>query len=132
MPVTVTNIDPNTGIIKRGPFQDILLTSAGATTYKANTLLAVDSVSLKAVPFVKGGSTNENGIPKMLLTYEVTVAGAGDTKVRAMMTGEIRKDKTVIHADGDASNIDQAVKDLCKDQGLVLVDVKDLQVADNQ
>lgn len=132
MAMTVTKVDPNDGIIKRGKYIDILFTAAGAKTFLQNTILALDSVSLKAVVYEKGGSTNENGIPKFILTYPVTTTGAGDVRVRAMLTGELVTERCVIDADGDASNIDNAVKSLCKDQGIVLVDAHDYYVADNQ
>lgn len=129
---TVTNYDPNDGIMKRGKYVDILLTAAGAHTFLKNTLLALDSSTLKAVPYVKGGVTDDNGTPRFLLTNEEVAAGAGDIPVRAMLTGEIATSRVVIDADGDASNIDNAVKALCKDHGLVLVDAAANWVEDNQ
>lgn len=120
-----------TGIVKRGPYIDIPLTSAGATSYLANTLLAVDSSTLKAVPFVKGGATNDNGTPRLVLTEPLTVTGAGDTQIRAMQTGELITDRTVIHADGDSSNIDNAVKVSSKDQGITLIDSVTIGKRDN-
>jgi hypothetical protein len=120
-----------TGIIERGPYKDGLLTSAGATTYLKNTLLALDSSTLKFVPFVKGGVTNDNGTPRYMITEETVVAGAGDTAIRAMITGEIALERTVIHADGDSSNIDEAVRAACEQNGLVLLNRADLSKADN-
>ena len=76
--LTITNVDLGNVILKDGEFRDDLLTFAGAGTVVEGTILARDSVSLKLVPFVKGGVTNENGIPKAVLTYDVTAAGAGD------------------------------------------------------
>jgi hypothetical protein len=120
-----------TGIMERGPYIDILFTVAGADTFLANTILAVDSVSLKAVPYVKGGVTNENGIGRLMLTSELVTTGAGDVSIRAMETGQIQTSTAVIHADGDASNIDNAVKMQLKGEGLVLTDTVKLGTADN-
>ena len=120
-----------TGIVKRGPYIDILFTAAGADTFLANTLLAVDSSTLKAVPFVKGGTTNDNGTPRLVLTTQLVTTGAGDTKIRAMQTGELITNRTVIHADGDSSNIDNAVKVACTDQGITLIDSVTLGKRDN-
>lgn len=129
---TVTNLNHNDGILKRGKSIDILLTATGAHTFKKNTLLALDSVSLKAVPFAIGGVTNDNGIPRFLLPYEVVAAGAGDTKVSALQECEVATARVVVDADGDASNITNAEKVLCKQNGIVLVDVQNVTVLDNQ
>jgi hypothetical protein len=129
--LTITNHDLSDGIIAAGEFEDQLFTSAGAATYLDNTLVALDTSTLKMVPYAKGGSTNGNGVVYGLLTKGIVAAGAGDTPVRIMTGGRVLKDKTVIYADGDASNIDNAVKILCLDKGLTLVDSTNLHVADN-
>lgn len=133
-PMVVTNHDLNDGIIAVGEFEDQLFTSAGADTYLDNTFVAMDTSTLKLVPYVKGGSTNGNGVIYGVITNGFVVAGAGDTPVR-VLTGPGSKfitDKTVIHADGDASNVDNAVKLLCVDVGINLVDSMNLHVPDNQ
>lgn len=129
---TTTNNDLGSVILQDAQFQDGLLTFGGAGTVLEGTILAVDSVSLKFVPFVKGGSTNENGIPKAVLTYAVTAAGAGDESIRAGIKGEYHKERLVIDADADDSNIDQAVRDQLRDYGLVPVNVQELNDLDNQ
>jgi hypothetical protein len=132
MPLIVTKNVINDGVIAAGEFEDQVLTSAGAETYLDNTLLAMDTSTWKLVPYVKGGSTNGNGVVYGVLTKGFSAAGAGDTPVRPMLTGKLVTGKTVIHADGDASNIDNSVKMLCKDQGVLLLDAADLYVADNR
>jgi hypothetical protein len=131
--LTITNVDTNGGIQERGRYQDILFTAAGAATYAENTILAVDSISKKAVVFAIGGSTNENGIPRGLLTEEITTTGAGDTPIRMMVGGVVEKDALVVDADGDASNVDQLVKDDMRDTALItVVETTNLSVQDNQ
>lgn len=130
--ITVTNVDIGNVILKDGEFRDDLLTFAGAATVKEGTILARDSVSLKLVPFVKGGVTNENGIPKAVLTYDVTATGAGDVAIRDMVSGSVRAQRLVIDADGDASNVDAAVLDQLRDYALVSIDVQELNILDNQ
>lgn len=130
--ITVTNVDIGNVILKDGEFRDDLLTFAGAATVKEGTILARDSVSLKLVPFVKGGTTNENGIPKAVLTYDVTATGAGDVAIRDMVSGSVRAQRLVIDADGDASNVDAAVLDQLRDYALVSIDVQELNILDNQ
>ena len=128
----ITNVDIGGVILNDAQFRDELLTFGGAATLLAGTILARDSVSLKMVPFVKGGATNENGIPKEILTYEVTAAGAGDIAIRGGVAGSYRLPKLVIDADGDASNIDAAVMDELRNYGLVPIDVQELNILDNQ
>lgn len=130
---TITNHDLNNGIIALNEFESTVLTSAGAATYLDNTLVAQDTSTLKLVPYVKGGSTNGNGVVYGILTNGFAAAGAGDTPVRVAVGPGLRmvKDKCVIYADGDASNIDGAVKQLCLDVGINLVESKYLHVADN-
>ncbi len=130
--ITITNVDLGNVILKDGEFRDDLLTFAGAATVKEGTILARDSVSLKLVPFVKGGATNENGIPKAVITYDVTATGAGDVPVRDMVSGSVRAERLIIDADGDGSNVDAAVLDQLRDYSLVSIDVQELNILDNQ
>jgi hypothetical protein len=111
-------------------YRDELVTFAGAATFAAGTILARDSVSLKLVLFVKGGSTNQNGIPKAVLTAPLTAAGAGDVKTRALISGRVRKERLVINADGDDSNIDAAVIDQLRDYDIIPESAQQLAVLD--
>lgn len=130
--LTITNVDIGSVILEEGKFRDDLLTFAGVATILEGTILARDSVSLKLVPFVKGGVTNENGIPKAVLTYEVTSVGAGDIPVRDMVSGSVRAGRLVIDADGDATNVDNKVLDQLRDFSLVAIDIQELNILDNQ
>jgi hypothetical protein len=130
--LTVTNLNLGSVILKDGEFRDDFLTFTGAATVLAGTILARDSVSLKLVPYVKGGVANENGIPKAILTYDVVAAGAGDESIRDMVTGSVRKELLIIDADGDGTNIDNAVLDQLRDYSLVSIDVQELNILDNQ
>lgn len=130
--LTITNVNLGQVILQNGQFRDDLLTFAGAATVLAGTILARDSVSLKLVPFVKGGSTNENGVPKVVLTYDVTAAGAGDETIRDMVSGSVFASRLIIDADGDASNVDAAVLDQLRDYSLVSIDAQELNILDNQ
>jgi len=130
--ITITNCDLGNVILEGADIRDELLTFAGAATVLEGTILARDSVSLLLVPFVKGGVTNENGIPKAVLTYDVTAAGAGDEAVRACVGGKVRKERLIIDADGDGSNIDDAVLDQLRDYAIIPIDVQELNILDNQ
>ena len=132
MNMTVTNCDTGNVILGNTQFDDGLLTFSGAGTVKSGTLLARDSVSGKFVPFVKGGTTNGNGIVKAIMTYDVTATGAGDKSIRPAIAGEFRKERLIIAADGNATNVDAAVLDAMRDYGLVAISVKQLAAYDNQ
>lgn len=119
--ITTTNIDLGGVLLREGAFRDEVITFGGAATYAAGTILARDSVSLKLVAFVKGGSTNQNGIPKAILTQAVTAAGAGDVASRAAISGVFNKKRLVINADGNDSNIDAAVEDQLRAYSMVAV-----------
>ena len=132
MNMTVTNVDLGSVILKNAQHRDDTITFAGADVFAEGTILARDSVSGKLVLFVKGGATNENGIPKAVLTYDITATGAGDLPGRAMISGEVRKERLIIDADGDDSNIDAAVIDQLRDYGIVAINVTELAELDNQ
>jgi len=128
----ITNVDLGSVIFDGGVFRDELLTFAGAGTVLEGTILARDSVSELLVPFVKGGVANENGIPKALVTFDVVATGAGDVPIRAAVGGNFRKERLVIDADGDDSNVDDVVLDELRDYGLFATDVQELNILDNQ
>lgn len=85
----------------------------------------------KLVPFAIGGVAGA-GIPKTVLTYDVTAAGAGDEAIRSMISGEVRTEKLIIDADGDDSNITDAILDGLRDFGIIPVSVEELNIQDNQ
>jgi len=128
----VTNIDLGSVVLNNAQYSDDLLTFSGAGTVKAGTILARDSASKKLIPFVKGGITNENGIPKAIITYAVTASGAGDVSVNILLGGQIRKEKLVIAADGDDSNVDAVVTDQLRSYGITSFNVGLLTALDNQ
>ena len=132
MTMTVTNNDTGNVILSNTQFEDGLLTFGAAGTIKGGTILARDSVSGKYVPFVKGGITNGNGVPKAVMTYDVVATAAGDRPIRPAIEGQFRLERLVIAADGNATNVDAAVRDLLRDYGLVSISVKELGALDNQ
>jgi len=130
--LTINNVNVGNVVLKDAELRDELLTFAGAGTVLEGTILARDNVSLKLVPYVKGGAVNENGIPKAVVTYDIVAAGAGDESIRAMVSGVVRKELLIIDADGDGSNIDNAVLDELRDYTLISIDVQELNIQDNQ
>jgi|GEM_PF-1790653 len=121
--MTVTDIEVSAVALRDEEFRDEVFTAASAKTFPAGTIFARDSVSLKLVVFAKGGSTNQNGIPKAVLTYPLTTTGAADYKVRALVKGTVDKSKLIIDVDGTGVNIDGAVLDQLRDYDIIPIDV---------
>jgi len=130
MSITITDNDTGTVVVEKTAAKDDTLNLASDATVKAGTILARDSSSLKLVVFVKGGSTNENGVPKAVLAYELD-GSSGDNPVRVMTGGIADKNRLVIHADGDNANVDAAVLDQLRDYGIAAIDVAQLGRDDN-
>lgn len=85
----------------------------------------------KLVPFATDGAGGAQ-IPKAILTYDVTSTGAGDLKIRDMISGRLNGNRLVIDADGDNSNVTADILDQLRDYSLVTIDVQDLSILDNQ
>lgn len=71
-------------------------------------------------------------IPVAILPYEIVVTASGDVPIRAAVSGSYKLERLVIDADGDASNITDAVIDQLRDYGLVPINVNELNILDNQ
>jgi hypothetical protein len=129
--IEVTDIDTGSVEIQGGQFFDELLTLEGADTILKGTILARSSATGKLVLFVAGGNSNENGIPKCVLTYEVVATEASDVPVRVLVAGTVNRNRLVIDADGDASNVTDAVADKLRDYHIVAVEVSQIGRYDN-
>lgn len=85
----------------------------------------------KLVPFAIGGVAGA-GIPIAVMTKDVTAAGAGNEFLRAMIAGSVRKEKLIISADGDGSNITDSILDQLRNYSIISIDVEELNFQDNQ
>ena len=91
-----------------------LMTVANTVVYIEGTILARSTATLKLIPYVKGGSTAGNGVPKYVLATGFTATASGDVKVNAIKwAGNEGLDfaQMVIQADTDNSNITSIVLD---------------------
>jgi hypothetical protein len=122
----LTKIDNGSVELQGGKFRDEIYAFSGADVLAVGTILARHSGTLELQIYEKGGSANGNGVPVCVLTYAVTADGAVDKPVRVLVAGEVNKNRLVIDADGDASNIDGAVLDLLASTGIVATDVEQL------
>lgn len=130
--IEITNVDLGSVVVQDGVFRDGLLTLAGADEIAEGTILARDSTSGNFVLYVIGGVTNENGIPKAVLTYDFSSTGAGDFPVRPLVAGRVNTQRLIVDADGDGSNLTEAILDELRDYGIVAQDVQQLAELDNQ
>lgn len=124
--MTVVDMNPGSVALGDETFDDELLTFGGVATYPAGTILARNTSTLKLQLYVKAGVSNGNGVPTHILPYSVTSAGAGDVKVRPLTGGRVNFNRLIINAQGDNSALDATVKDLLKDQGFIVEQVKSL------
>lgn len=85
----------------------------------------------KLVPFEKDGAGGAQ-LPKYVLTYAVTATGAGDKAIRALMSGQVRKERLIINSDGDNSNVDSTVVEQLRNYSIIAINVEELSLLDNQ
>ena len=83
------------------------------------------------VPFATAGAGGAQ-IPLAILTYDVVTTDAADVPVRVGIAGSYRKERLVLDADGDASNVTAAVIDQLRHFGLIATNVTELNDLDNQ
>lgn len=118
-----TEFNTRVGVGMEGAvYETDTLTAAGAGTILTGTLLARSTASGKLIPFVKGGTTDGDGVVVAVAAADVVATGAGDFPVSALVKGSAMLKRLVIAADGNNSNIDAAVKDGLRDYG---IDVRD-------
>ena len=120
-----TTIDLGSIELEGGKFRDELLTFAGADTFVKGTILARSSVTGKLVPFATGGANGTN-VPLAILTYDVARTTAGDEPIRALVAGEVNRQRLIIDADGNGTNVTSAVVDGLRNYGIVATDVQQI------
>jgi len=130
--LNIENVDLGQIALEEGDFENHVITFGGADLLAAGTILARNTTSLKWQIYVKGGSTAGNGVAQGVLTYPVEATGAGDVAAAVLIRGTVNQDRLIIDADGDGSNVDEAVLDDLRDSGIVAKPVKQLAQQDNQ
>lgn len=118
-------------VVKQGNIEGFTFTAAATGTVKKGTILARDTTTNKLVLYVKGGTTQGNGVPLTVLMSDLVVATTGDKHVRCMTDGIVREDLLVIAADGNASNIDHVERDGLRNFNIDVMKVTDNSVLDN-
>ena len=107
------------------------MTDAAADFIVGDFFTMIVAADGKMVPFAIAGAGGAQ-VPKAILTFDVTATGAGDEAIRAGVSGSYRNERLVIDADGDDSNMTDAIRDQLRDFSLVPIDVQELSILDNQ
>lgn len=125
----ITNITPDylelNDVVKKA----VTLTVGGAVEYPKGMLLARDSSTGNAVPYVSGGSTNDNGTPRMVLAEAVSASGAGDVATSAIIGGELYYRGLSTAADGTITELELGS---LQDNNIAVRRADDQTVYDNQ
>lgn len=137
-------VDPNGALVTDGL---VMTASTGAATvFEAGGLqftitdgstdfAAGDTATLtvaadgKLVPYNPATGAAGEQYPVAVLTYEVTRASGGDTPIRALVAGEVNKNRLVIDA---GTTITNAHLDQLRHMGIVPINVQQLGALDNQ
>lgn len=139
-------VDPNGAIVA----SDLIMTAgAGAATVfeaagleftvtdAAADFIVGDSFTLtvaadgKLVPYAIDGAGGVQ-LPLAVLLNELTSTGAGDLPDRPIIAGRVRRGDLVIDADGDASNLTDAIVDQLRDVSIIALATLQLAELDNQ
>lgn len=129
---TFTNIDTGRAILRdhKAVYRDDTINFAGADTYAEGTILARRTSDSKLVPYVIGGSGGAE-IPLCVLPKALTATGAGDQRARVCTSGVANQTRLVVHADGDGSNLTEAILDALRSAGVDSEPVQQLGEYDN-
>ena len=104
-----------------------VVTFAATATHLYGLIYARATSTGKLIPYVKGGVADGNGVPvAVLLMDSISRVGAGDVNgVLVLIQGEVRKEQLIIFADGNSSNVDDAVIRLLKAAGIIVTKTVD-------
>lgn len=104
----------------------------GSTDFAAgDTATLTVAADGKLVPFATDGAGGAQ-YPIAVLTYASTRTGAGNNKERVLVAGEVKKERLIIDADGDGSNVTAAILDQLRSAGIVATDTLQLGNYDTQ
>jgi hypothetical protein len=128
---TITNVDVGQIAIEASSFEHHHWTAGGADTLVAGTILARLTSTGKWGIYAPAGSLGLE-IARGVLTYDAVATGAGDVPVSVLVRGTVNQDRLIIDADGDGSNVDEAVTDDLLDHGILAKPVLQIAQLDNQ
>lgn len=126
--ITITENDNGSVALHVTAQEDGVVTAS--TDLLEGTLMARHATSGVFLPYATSGADGVDEV-KGVLTYFIDVPGGGNHPVTVMTGGKVNKNRLVIHADGDDSNITPAILDELRDYGIEVDDVSQLGGFDN-
>jgi hypothetical protein len=129
--ITITNCDSGSVVVELGGTQDGLLenTVAAEVSFPAGTLLA-QAAGGHFLPFATAGVA-ELGVPKFVLTYDVTVAASTTLGITALASGKVNQNRLSVHGEAASAAGTVAVLNTLRDYSIIPVDVDQLGSIDN-
>jgi len=112
----------------------LAVTEAGTPSVWDNgDVITVTPAAQSGTPLVLYDVDGTNGaqVPVAILPYEVVMTAGGSVAADAIFGGVVRKDKLVIDANGDDTNVTDHVMDLLAQTGIQVVFNTDVSVLDN-
>ncbi len=108
-------------------------TAGGGTDWDTGDVITCTAAAQTGTPLVLFDIDGTNGaqVPVAILPYAVTTTGSGSVAADAMFAGVVRKEKLVIDADGDSTNVSDHVCDQLANAGFTVVFCTDVSVLDN-
>lgn len=95
-----------------------------------NYFLITVAADGKLVPYNPAGAGGEQ-IPLAVLPYAASKAAGGDLPIRAIVGGEVNKNRLIIDIDGTGANVTNAVIDQLRHYGIFASDVLQTSTLDN-
>jgi len=128
---TITNNDVGQIATQHSDYENHLWTAGAADTLLVGTIMARLTSTGKWGIYDPGGSLGLE-IARGVLTYEAVATAGGDVPVSILVRGTVNQTRLIIDADGDDSNVDEAVTDDLLDHGILAVPVLQIAQLDNQ
>lgn len=122
--ITITDINYGSVAIGGEEFEDGVFPAAAAGVVPAGTVF-----EKAAGDYVFASATPTAGAPLAVLTYDLTVAGAGDIPVRLLVAGRVNR--TRLKLNGSALPVPQAVVDALRDFSIIALHVDQCDLYDN-
>lgn len=113
------------GLRDDAQYRDEVLVFTGAATMLRGTILGRIEASAKLKPWV-ADAVDGSQVAVALLAYDVTALGAGDVAARALVKGQVNRNRLIIAVDGSGVNITPALLDQLRDVGITPVDVQSM------
>lgn len=95
----------------------------GSTDFAVNDFFTLPVTSVNKYEAFATAGLGGVQIPSAVLTYDVVAGGAGDIKIRALIKGVVKKQRLIIFADGNDSNVDMGVREQLRNVGITPVDI---------